>query len=65
MRRIALVVVLAGFVLGLSGCWFFDAEHNRAYWKMVKKDLMQIHEDLDFILAMDPSSESPLEMYER
>jgi len=58
MRKIVLALVLVGGCLALSGCWFFDAEHNRSHWKIIKKDIRAIHEDLDFILALE--EESPL-----
>ena len=63
MRKIAVAVALAACCMLLGGCWFFDAEHNRKHWKVIKRDLMLIHEDLDWILALD--KESPLEDYYR
>ena len=53
MRRLMLVLALIGCCFSLSGCWFFDAEHNRGHWKIIKKDLRAIHQDLNFILALE------------
>jgi hypothetical protein len=58
-----LVVVLIACCLGMSGCFFFDREHNRMHWEVIKRDLWLIHEDLDWILALD--EESPLDSYYR
>ena len=63
MRKVVLVLVLAVCCFALSGCWFFDAGHNRKHWKIVERDLWLIHEDLDWILALD--EESPLDSYYR
>ena len=63
MRRIIISILLAVCCLSLSGCWFFDAEHNRKHWVIIKKDIECIHEDLDFILALE--EETPLESYYR
>ena len=40
----------------MSGCWFFDAQHNRAHKKVIDSDISLIHEDLDWILALDKAS---------
>lgn len=58
MRKLVLLLVLVSCCLTISGCWFYDAEHNRRHWKLIKRDLRAIHEDLDFILALE--QESPL-----
>jgi len=63
MRKVVLALVTLAWCLAMSGCWFFDAEHNRKHWKIIKRDLMLIHEDLDWILALD--EESPLDSYYR
>ena len=39
MRRFIILTLLVAFCLSLSGCWFFDAEHNRRYWNNMKHDL--------------------------
>ena len=58
---IALVVSLGCIVLG--GCITFDEEHNDHFIRNVKTDIRCIHEDLDWIFAMD--KESQLEDYYR
>lgn len=63
MRRLVLMVFVAMACVTLSGCFTFDALHNRWHWYVIKKDLGLIHQDLDFILAMD--EESPLDSYHR
>jgi len=63
MRKLILAVLLASCCVALSGCFTFDEEHNRMHWKVIKKDFWLLHEDLDFIFAMD--EESPLDSYYR
>jgi hypothetical protein len=63
MRRLVLALVVVACCFAMSGCFTFDSEHNRMHWKVIKRDVMLLHEDLDFILAMD--EESPLESYYR
>ncbi len=63
MRRLILVIALVACCFAMSGCWFFDAEHNRKHWKIIKKDIMLLHQDMDWILALD--EESPLDSYYR
>ena len=63
MRKMLLSLLLGVCCLSVSGCWFFDAEHNRKHWKIVKKDIGLIHDDMDFILALD--EESQLDGYYR
>lgn len=53
MRRLVMLFVLIGCCLSLTGCWFFDAEHNRKQWEYMKMDIRAIHQDLDFLLALD------------
>ena len=53
MRRLLLTLAVLGCLLASSGCWFFDAEHNRRHWKMMEKDIEMIHADLDFLLALE------------
>ena len=53
MRKLMLMLTLIGCCVSLGGCWFFDAEHNRGHWKIIQKDLRAIHQDLDFILALE------------
>lgn len=63
MRKLILALTLAGLCVGASGCFTFDMEHNRKIWGYMKTDIKLIHQDLDFILAMD--EESPLDSYYR
>jgi hypothetical protein len=63
MRKFIMAMVLLGGALAMSGCFTFDPEHNRTHWKYMKTDIRLLHEDLDFILAMD--EESPLDSYYR
>ncbi len=68
MRRLVMSLVLASVCLSLSGCFFFDQEHNRSIIRYWKNDMMVIHEDLDWILAMEPDYpqlDPMLESYER
>ena len=53
MRRLVMILALIGICLSLTGCWFFDAEHNRSHWEYMKMDARAIHQDLEFILALD------------
>jgi hypothetical protein len=56
MRKLIVAALLAGSCLALSGCMTFDTEHDRkilGYWK---NDMRAMHEDIDFILFMDPDS---------
>jgi len=53
MRKLLLLLVVTICCSALGGCWFFDAEHNRQHWKNIKTDLRGIHQDLDFLLALD------------
>ncbi len=57
MREVILTLVLAS-CFAMSGCWFFDAEHNRKHRKVISRDIRTFHTDLDWILALD--EESPL-----
>ncbi len=63
MRRIVLIALLGLMCTSLSGCWFFDAAHNRKKYEYMKHDMKLIHEDLDFILLLD--RKSPNEAYYR
>ena len=56
MRTIIMVAILAVVCVGLSGCWFFDAKHNRKHYEVFKQDMALIHEDLDWILLMEEKS---------
>ena len=58
MRRLLFALALVGCSLALSGCWFFDAEHNYKHKQIILTDLREIHADLDFIFALE--EESPL-----
>ena len=53
MRRFILSLTLIGCCLSLSGCWFFDAEHNRKQEDYIKADLRGIHQDFDFFMGLD------------
>lgn len=63
MRRLIMAVVLASMCVAMSGCFTFDAEHNRRIWRNWKTDIRLMHQDIDFILALD--EESPLDSYYR
>jgi hypothetical protein len=63
MRKLILTVALACFALGTSGCFFFDAAHNRKHLDVIRHDLKLIHEDLDWIFMVD--QKSPNEAYYR
>jgi hypothetical protein len=52
------VLAVAACAATLSGCFTFDAQHNRFHWRVIRKDLRELHADLDFILALE--QESPL-----
>jgi len=58
MRKLIFGLALAGCITTLSGCFTFDAKHNRHIWETMKTDIREIHADLDFIMATE--SESPL-----
>jgi len=53
MRRLLLVLALAGVTCALSGCFTMDAEHNKEHWEIMKKDIREWHSDLDFIMGLD------------
>jgi hypothetical protein len=57
MRKLLLALMLGACVLTLSGCFTFDAKHNRHHWLIMKKDFREIHADLDFILALEEESQ--------
>lgn len=63
MRRIVVVALLVVACAGLSGCWFFDAQHNRKHWEVMKEDMRLIHQDLDWILLLE--KKSPNDAYYR
>ena len=58
MRKLLLALALVGCSFLLSGCWFFDAEHNRKHKRFMLIDIAEIHSDLDFLFALE--EESPL-----
>ena len=58
MRKLLIVLALLACSFIMSGCWFFDAEHNRQHMRIIKTDIREIHSDIDFILALE--EESPL-----
>lgn len=58
MRKLIWVLALAVSMATLSGCITFDAQHNRYQWRIIKKDIREIHQDIDFILGLE--EESPL-----
>lgn len=53
MRRLIPVLIVAAACAALGGCWFFDAAHNRRHYEVIKADIKQIHEDLDWLLLLD------------
>ena len=63
MRTLILSALLAVCCLALSGCMTFDEAHDRKILRYFKRDIMLIHEDLDFIFMLD--EENPLEIYMR
>jgi len=63
MRRLILAAMLAISCVSLTGCWFFDAKHNRKHYQVMKHDLHLIHQDLDYILLLN--HKSPNEAYYR
>jgi len=63
MRTLLLSALLAACCLALSGCITYDEDHDRKIVRYMKRDIMLMHEDLDFIFALD--EENPLEIYER
>ena len=63
MRRLIFVGLLVGFCMSLSGCWFFDAKHNRDHYQTMKHDMNLIVQDLDWILLLD--HKSPNDSYYR
>ncbi len=63
MRKVVLALLLVACCFSMSGCWFFDAEHNRGHRKVIERDFMLLHQDLDWILALDQPS--PLDSYYR
>lgn len=63
MRKLILALVVLSGSLSMAGCFTFDMEHDRTILSYWKTDIRLIHEDLDFILAMD--EESPLDSYYR
>ena len=63
MRRVVLAALLAVFCVSMSGCFFFDAKHNRMHYKVMKEDIRLIHQDLDWILLLD--KKSPNDAYYR
>lgn len=46
MRKRALWAVFGFCCLGLSGC-LIDRTHNRRHWESFKKDLHNVHRDVD------------------
>ncbi len=56
MRRLVLVALLVAASVSMSGCWFYDAEHNRRHNEIILRDIRALHEDLDFILALEEPS---------
>ena len=63
MRTLILVAVLAVLCIGLTGCWFFDAKHNRMHYEVFKQDMRLIHQDIDWILLSE--EKSPNDAYYR
>lgn len=53
MRRIVIVALLLAACVTLTGCFTFDAQHNREQKKMVMRDLSLIHTDVDFLLDLE------------
>jgi len=56
MRKLILAMLAAVVCVTLSGCWFFDAAHNRRHYEVIKEDIKLIHQDLDWILLLDKPS---------
>lgn len=53
MRRI-LIVCVSLALLGLAqGCFSYDTAHNARHWRMIRKDIRTMHEDMDFALGLD------------
>ncbi len=58
MRKFVTALALATSTVALSGCFTFDAGHNRHHMQIVRKDIRELHNDLDFVLGLE--QESPL-----
>jgi hypothetical protein len=56
MRKLIATAILACMGLGMSGCFFFDAAHNRQHMEVIRHDLNLIHEDLDWLLMLQEKS---------
>ena len=53
MRRIVVTALLAAVCLTLTGCFTFDAQHNRDQKKIIMTDLGLIHTDVDFLMDLE------------
>ena len=53
MRRIVTAVLLLVVCVTLTGCFTYDAQHNRNQKKMIMTDLGLIHTDIDFLLDLE------------
>jgi hypothetical protein len=56
MRKLIMAVLLTSCCVAMSGCFTFDEEHNRAFVKTIRRDMMILHEDLDWMLLWDEES---------
>ena len=56
MSRIAALCLLLIMLTCATGCWTYDPVHNQGIWRMIRRDLQIIHEDLDFMMAVDKPS---------
>ena len=63
MRKLIMAVLVVVPCLTMSGCFTFDEEHNETIVHAMLTDIRLIHQDLDFMLAMD--EESQLDSYYR
>ena len=53
MRKIVMVGLMLAVCVAMTGCFTFDAQHNRDQKKIIMADLGLIHTDVDFLLDLE------------
>ncbi len=53
MRRMGILLAVCLGLSSLVGCFNYNPSHNSRVWRIVRKDLRCIREDLDFWMGLE------------
>jgi len=53
MRRMGILLIVCVCLSTLAGCFNYNPEHNSRLWRIIRKDLRCIRQDIDFWLGLE------------